>query len=203
MMYYPQTARNRETGFSLFIVILIVVLIIGFVAAIRFLVTNRPTQTSISKSQNVLRENYYKKFQGPSGRFSFEYPAKWKLIKDEEKGEYIFSFPEDFVTVFIEERSYTIQEGSIEKNFSRSLEQQKEELASKGYSHFTQQQYKRDDMFFFRLNYDLTPVDNINRKGVFLYIVKNNTFYSVNMAVVESKYDQMISDFEHLIQSFR
>ena len=157
----------------------------------------------VSISRVVEQETGYNKFVGPYERFFFEYPGKWRVTRFDKKGEYIFDYSEDLVTVFVAEQSYTLTEGSVEKNFAEGLEKQKKELASKNYTNFSQSKHQEENRHFFRLDYDLTPLNGINRKGLFLYIVKLKTFYSISMGVSEPKYEQVISDFEHLIQSFR
>lgn len=186
----------KKNGFSKVILVIIigVIVMLGGLGYLGYY---------ISKSSTTPTTNpYFNKFTAPAGTFSFEYPSTWSLTKNEERGEYALEYPLDGVVVVIAEQGYSITEGSIEKNFSEALEKQKTELSAKGYINFSQSQFKKDDKYFFRLDYDLTPSGGINRKGIFLYIVKTNTFYSVGMAVDEPKYGQVINDLEHLIQTF-
>jgi hypothetical protein len=197
----------KTSGYRRIVALALLPLVFGLVLGIILSLINQTKLPFLSKFVSVSRvveqETGYNKFIGPHERFFFEYPAKWRVTRYDKKSEYIFDYPEDLVTVFVVEQSYTITEGSVEKNFAEGLEKQKTELASKNYTNFSQSKYKQENRHFFRLDYDLTPLNGINRKGIFLYIVKPKTFYSISMGVSEPKYVQVISDFEHLIQSFR
>lgn len=196
--------RKSKTLLLILIGAVIIFILIG-VGAYLYLATTK-NSSPISDSSG-----YYTKFNGPFGRFSFEYPAKWRVLsnseaekvygknKEYDEAIYVLDYPKDSVITIIAEGSYSITEGSIEKNFSEALEKQKTELSAKGRTNFSQSQFKIGDNYFFRLNF---ADPSYNLKGIFLYIVKTNTSYSVTLGSDESKYNQVLEDFEHLIQTF-
>ena len=181
----------KKNGFSkIILVIIVVIVVLGGLSVLGYYIS-KPSTTPTTNP-------YFNKFTGPSGRFSFEYPAKWNVTKNEEKGEYLLEYPKDFVTVFIAEQGYSITEGSIEKNFSEALEKQKTELEAKSATNFSQSKFQKGDKHFLRLDYIPDAFQNIKEKAVFLYIVKPDTVYVISGGSFEDSFE----DLEHLIQTF-
>lgn len=197
----------KQSGYTRILAYLFLLPIIGLFLGIALFFLNQSDFQFMAKFRSISKisdlGNGYSRLVGPHQRFSFEYPSTWRLDRYDKKGEYILDYPENFVTVSINEQSYEITDGSIMKNFSEALETQKAELLKKGYTNFSKSSQTKENIHIFQLNYDLTPLDNINRKGMFFYIVKQTTFYSISMGVSEKNYNQTIGDFKRLIQSFK